>query len=93
MKNSALRSFLIIASIVISAVLLVSIVSARVSIADKNNEIAAMEGSISEKENSNAALKDMLENEDIDQYAEDVARDQLGYGQEDEKVYVNITGK
>ena len=48
---------------------------------------------IQQQTDENAELKDVINSGDIQEYAAGIARDQLGYGESDEKVYVNITGK
>ena len=73
--------------------LVVGIVSTQVRTQAKNEELKQYEQMIEAQENTNAELQEVVDTGNIDDYAADVARDQLGYGQSDEKVYVNITGK
>ncbi len=74
-------------------VLVVGIVSSHISQQQKRAEIDQYEQMIEQKIDENAQLKDVISSGDIDEYAAGIARDQLGYGENDEKVYVNITGK
>ncbi len=74
-------------------VLVVGIVSSHISQQQKRDEIDQYEQMIQQQIDENAQLKDVISSGDIDEYAAGIARDQLGYGESDEKVYVNITGK
>ncbi len=74
-------------------VLVVGIVSSHISQQQKRDQIDQYEQMIEQQTDENAQLKDVISSGDIDEYAAGIARDQLGYGESDEKVYVNITGK
>ncbi len=74
-------------------VLVVGIVSFHISQQQKRVELDQYDQMIEQKIDENAQLKDVINSGDIDEYAAGIARDQLGYGESDEKVYVNITGK
>ncbi len=74
-------------------VLVVGIVSSHISQQKILDQIKQYEQMIQQQTDENAELKDVINSGDIDEYAAGIARDQLGYGESDEKVYVNITGK
>ena len=92
MSKSARMAVFFIA-LVICVFLVISVVSSRVNINGRLNEIEQTKDAIQDKVDSNAALEDMLNSSDINDYVGEVARDKLGYGLNSEKVYVNITGK
>lgn len=60
---------------------------------EKNQEIETYRSDIQAKQDSNAALRELVDSDDIDDYAADIARNKLDYGNNNEKVYMNITGK
>lgn len=74
-------------------VLVVGIVSSHISQQQKRTQIEQYEQMIESQTDENAELKDVISSGDIGEYAAGIARDKLGYGESDEKVYVNITGK
>ena len=92
MSRTARTAVLLIA-VVICVFLLISVVSSKLSINGRLDEIEQTKDAIRNKVDSNAALEDMLNSSDINDYVGEVARDKLGYGLNSEKVYVNITGK
>lgn len=87
------RTAICLIALAICVFLVISVVSSRVNIKDRLDEIEQTKDAIQEKVDSNAALEDMLNSNDINDYVGEVARDKLGYGLNSEKVYVNITGK
>ncbi len=91
--SSTVKAAVCIVAIVLCVFLFISVVSGRVSINERLGEIEETKEAIRAKEDSNAALEDMINSEDINEYVGEVARDKLGYGLNSEKVYVNITGK
>ena len=93
MSKGAVKMAIVVLSVIISVVLIVTIVSSRVNISQLDDDIADKETQIKEKENENAALQDMVDNNDLKEYAASIARDNLGFGTQSEKMYINITGK
>lgn len=83
----------ICATLLVCLVLVVGIVSSHVSQQKKLDEIKQYQQLIEQQADENAELKDVINSGDIEEYAAGIARDQLGYGENDEKVYINITGK
>lgn len=82
-----------IAILIASLVMVVGILSNHVKQSQAKAEIYKYEQMIDQQTDENAELKDVISTGDIQEYAAGIARDQLGYGESDEKVYVNITGK
>jgi cell division protein FtsB len=73
--------------------LVIGIISSNIHQQRKREERERYEQMIEAQTDTNSELKDVINSGDIDEYAAGIARDQLGYGESDEKVYVNITGK
>ncbi len=74
-------------------VLVIGIVTSHIAQAGKQDLIDDYTSLIEQQTNANSELEDVINSGDISDYASDVARDQLGFGESDEKVYVDITGK
>ena len=86
--------FVVLCVILLACLLLVvGIVSSHIHQQQKRDQIEQYEQMIESQTDENAELKDVISTGDIDDYAAEIAGDQLGYGESDEKVYVNITGK
>lgn len=92
-KKLTWQSALILGILVASLVMVVGILSNHIKQSQARAEIEKYEQMIQQQTDENAELKDVIDSGDINEYAAGVARDQLGYGESDEKVYVNITGK
>ncbi len=82
-----------IAILVVGLVMVVGILSNHIKQSQAKAEIHQYEQMIEQQTDENAELKDVISSGDIQEYAAGIARDQLGYGESDEKIYVNITGK
>lgn len=95
MNAKSLRRPLILGVVLIACVALtVSILSGISRRAELENEIREYETVlIPAKQDENSEKKEALESGDMSGYAAEVARDKLGYGDSNEKVYYNITGK
>ena len=86
--------FVILSVILLAClVLVVGIVSSHINRQRKEEERMQYEQMIEAQTDVNSELKDVIDSGNIDEYAAGIARDQLGYGESDEKVYINITGK
>ena len=92
-KKLTWHSAIILGILVASLVMVVGILSNHIKQSQARAEIEKYEQMIQQQTDENAELKDVIDSGDINEYAAGVARDQLGYGESDEKVYVNITGK
>ena len=93
MSKGGIKFAVVLISVIISVVLIVTIVSSRVNIFQIDSDIENKENMIKEKENENASLQDMIDSNDVSEYAGSIARDNLGFGTQFEKMYINITGK
>ncbi len=82
-----------IAILIVGLVMVVGILSNHIKQNQAKAEIHQYEQMIEQQTDENAELKDVISSGDIQEYAAGIARDQLGYGESDEKIYVNITGK
>ncbi len=91
--TKATKTAICIIALIVCVFLFISVVSVKVNINEKLKEIEDLEQSIQNKVDSNAALEEMINSDDIIDYVAQVARDKLGFGLNSEKVYVNITGK
>ena len=92
-KKLAWQSIAMIVVLLAAVVLVVGILSNHMKQSQAREEIEKYEQMIQQQTDENAELKDVINSGDIQEYAAGIARDQLGYGESDEKVYVNITGK
>ncbi len=92
-KKLAWQSIAMIVVLLAAVVFVVGILSNHIKQSQAREEIEKYEQMIQQQTDENAELKDVINSGDIQEYAAGIARDQLGYGESDEKVYVNITGK
>ncbi len=92
-KKFTWQNVAMIVVLVVALVLVGGILSNHIKQSQAREEIEKYEQMIQQQTDENAELKDVINSGDIDEYAAGIARDQLGYGESDEKVYVNITGK
>lgn len=93
MKRKKPSILFLFSILLICLALVTSIISIQINIDKKAQEIDDLTEMIQEKTDSNAALRDDVEDSDINEHVEKIAREQLNYGQSNEKVYINITGK
>lgn len=87
-KNIILR-VCIFAFVVYAAVILIDM---QVNLADKKQELIALELTIEAQRLENAELERQLDAGADDEYIERVARDQLDYVYPEERVYIDISG-
>ena len=92
-RKFAWQNVAMITVLVIALGFVVGIVSNHIKQSQAREEIDKYEQMIQQQTDENAQLRDVIDSGDINEYAAGVARDQLGYGESDEKVYVDITGK
>lgn len=92
-KKFAWQNVALVAILVVALGFVVGILSNHIKQNQARQEIEKYEQMIQQQTDENAELKDVISSGDIQDYAAGIARDQLGYGESDEKVYVNITGK
>ena len=77
---------------VIAAASVISLIFMRLDISDKEREIALVTERIREQKIRNSELADLLAEGNEDDFYRSIAEDNLGYGQNDEKIYKDISG-
>ena len=92
-KKFTWQNVALIVVLVAALAVTVGILSNHIKQSQAREEIEKYEQKNQQQKDENAELNDVINSGDIDEYAAGIARDQLGYGESDEKVYVNITGK
>lgn len=92
-KKFTWQNVALIVVLVAALAVTVGILSNHIKQSQAREEIEKYEQMNQQQKDENAELNDVINSGDIDEYAAGIARDQLGYGESDEKVYVNITGK
>ncbi len=92
-KKFAWQNVAMIVVLIAAIGFVVGILSNHIKQSQAREEIEKYEQMIQQQTDENNELKDVISSGDIQDYAAGIARDQLGYGESDEKVYVNITGK
>lgn len=92
-KKFTWQNVVLIVVLVAALAVTVGILSNHIKQSQAREEIEKYEQMNQQQKDENAELNDVINSGDIDEYAAGIARDQLGYGESDEKVYVNITGK
>lgn len=88
--HKRIKRLLQAALIVILAVCLTNVILKRVDIAKTNAEIDAIKEEIRLQKRKNAEADDILSEENIEDFYQDLAEDNLGYGQSHEKVYKSV---
>lgn len=86
--RSSLLVKLVILILVVYAV--VTLVSLRTQIAEKNAEAAALTGSITAAEQKNGQLEEAIANADTDEGIMDIARNKLGMAGDGEIVFKDV---
>lgn len=71
---------------------LVNFVVKRIDIAETEAESARIREQIRQQELKNGELEDILSEDNVDDFYRNLAEDNLGYGNADEKVYQDISG-
>lgn len=87
-KRSFILSFCIVALVAYFAISFFSEIN---TISNTKKEITAVKQSTQAYEQKSAELREDLESGDLDEYAETIARDKLGYVMPGERVYYDIS--
>ncbi len=90
MRKSRLVVTLILAAIFVGTS--VQVIQRRISIARTDAELERMEELIRLQKMKNSEYSDILSEDNIEDFYKNIAEDSLGYGFNDEKIYVDITG-
>lgn len=73
-------------------VILITLMTGFVKLNQKKAEINELKSEIKVQKAANAEVKDLLEADDLE-LIERYARDKLGYGYPNERIYIDISGK
>ncbi len=94
-KSKVVKSMLGIGIIcaIVAIVMVIRGIGVQPSINENREKIAELEGKIAEEKERQAEVDRMKENADTDEYAEKVARDQLGMVKQDEIVFYDVSEK
>ncbi len=73
----------------------VTLISQQVQINQKQSELAELEDKIIIQEVKNGEVEDVYKSDDKEneEYIKKIARDELGYAEPDERVFINIAGE
>lgn len=90
-KGSLIFRFSIICLVVY---IISSIITTQLKITDKNEELDSVNSEISIQQLANDDLQELIDDDLLgdSQYAEEYAREELGYAENGERVFVNIGG-
>ena len=86
------RNFMVL---ILLAILLISVynfISMRINIFKKEQDIKEISETIKEQKIHNNEYTDILSEENKEDFYKNIAEEALGYGLQDEKIYVDITG-
>ena len=91
-KKRRSKSFIVRFCIVaLCAYFAISLFSIKKEIAQTKDEITVLEEAKKEQDKKNSELSDIIENGEINGYAESLARDKFGYVKSGERVYYDIS--
>jgi cell division protein FtsL len=86
------RNLLVMVLLAILVISVYNFISMRINIAKKNQDIEEITNAIKEQKIHNNEYTDILSDENTEDFYKNIAEDTLGYGLQDEKIYVDITG-
>lgn len=92
-KTSPMRVLMYAAVGFAALYLLTTLVSGRLQVGQKEQELASIQLQTQQQQDTNAELQEILDSGDEDAYVERVAREKLGYARPDERVFVDISGQ
>lgn len=93
-KTKKRRKVSIIAAvcvITLCAYFAISLISLGKNISETKSQIAVVQQEVKAQNAKNKELRDQIENGDIDGYAENIARNKLGYVMPGERVYYDVS--
>ena len=93
MRRKKINPLTLLGMIVFCGFFIINIIAVQVKIRNTFVENIETQAEIKEQKDENQQLKDIIENgtNDLD-YVKNTARDKLGFGEANEKVYINVTG-
>lgn len=89
MRRRRINLILLIAVFAFCAYAVYTLLSLQIRINDKREQIASLSGQITEQQQKNDQLQQVLDRGLTDEDVERIARDQLGLALPNERVYVN----
>ena len=86
------RTILRLILCVILAVSVCSLIAMRLDIAKKDSELAEKQEEINNQKLRNNEMSSMLDEKNIEDFYRDIAENELDYGLNNEKIYIDISG-
>jgi cell division protein FtsB len=90
-KKQSKSFILTLAMILLVGYFVITIIGHRIAIKDKKDELEQKNQTLQEQYAENERLKSIVDSDDKSEYIEQVAREQLGFGMPDEKVFYDVT--
>ncbi len=90
-KKQSKSFILTLAMILLVGYFVITIIGHRIAIKDKKAELEQKNQTLQEQYAENDRLKSIVDSDDKSEYIEQVAREQLGFGMPDEKVFYDVT--
>ena len=82
-----------LAVVVMSAYLLVSLISGQLQVSQKRAQLEEMSAKVEVLAQQNAELERLMSTDDENAYIERMAREKLGYARPEERIFVDISGQ
>lgn len=90
-KKQSKSFILTLALILLVGYFVITIIGHRIAIKEKNEELEQKNQILQSQYAENERLEAIVESEDKSEYIEQVAREQLGFGMPNEKVFYDVT--
>ncbi len=90
-KKQSKSFILTLAMILLVGYFVITIIGHRIAIKDKKDELEQKNQTLQEQYAENERLKSIVDSDDKSEYIEQVAREQLGFGMPDERVFYDVT--
>lgn len=90
-KKQSKSFILTLALILLVGYFVITIIGHRVAIKEKEAELEQKNQYLQEQYAENERLKSIVDSDDKSEYIEQVAREQLGFGKPNEKVFYDVT--
>ena len=90
-KKQSKSFILTLAMILLVGYFVITIIGHRIAIKDKKDELEQKNQTLQNQYAENERLKSIVDSDDKSEYIEQVAREQLGFGMPDERVFYDVT--
>ena len=90
-KKQSKSFILTLALILLVGYFVITIIGHRIEIKEKKAELEQKQQTLQEQYAENDRLKTIVDSDDKSEYIEQVAREQLGFGMPNEKVFYDVT--